>query len=74
MEQTREELLRLAFNCLGRAASLLEAAGKDLMVIEVEQRRVYGGRTGPARVPRSKTSLPAATRLTGSGVDSPWRR
>jgi hypothetical protein len=74
MQQTREELLRLAFNCLGQAAKLLDAAGDDLLVIKGEGRRACGGREGSVRVRRSKTSLPAATSLTGSGIDSPWRR
>ena len=42
MQQTREELLRLAFECLRRAARLLDAAGDDLLVINGEERRAYG--------------------------------
>ena len=79
MQQTREELLRLAFECLRRAARLLDAAGDDLLVINGEERRACGRREGSVRVRRlrvrrSKTSLPAASGLTGSGIDSPWRR
>ena len=72
MQQTREELLRVAFECLRRAARLLDAAGKDLLVINGEERRACRGREGSVRVRRSKTSLPVTTSL--SGIDSPWRR
>ena len=72
MQQTREELLRLAFECLRRAARLLDAAGDDLLVINGEERRASGRRRGPVPTRRSKTSLPVATSL--SGIDSPWRR
>ena len=58
MQQTREELLRLAFECLRRAAKLLDAAGDDLLVIKGEKRRACGRREGSVRVRRSKTSLP----------------
>jgi hypothetical protein len=74
VQQDREELLRLAFDCLGRAARLLDAAGKDVLVTKEEERRACGGRGGSVRVRRSKTSLPAASSLSGSGIDSPWRR
>ena len=47
MQQTREELLRMAFECLRRAARLLDAAGDDLLVINGEERRAYGRRRGP---------------------------
>jgi hypothetical protein len=50
MQQTREELLRLAFDCLGRAARLLKLAEKDLLVIKGEDRR-YGVRGGAAKSP-----------------------
>lgn len=36
MQQTREELLRMAFECLRRAARLLDAAEDDLLVIKGE--------------------------------------
>ena len=49
MQQTREELLRLAFECLRRAARLLDAAGDDLLVINGEERRASGRRRGPVR-------------------------
>ena len=74
MQQTKEEFLRMAFECLGRAARLLDAAGKDMLVIKGEKNRAYGGRAGSVRACRSRTSLPSATRLTGSRIDSPWRR
>jgi hypothetical protein len=70
MQQTREELLRLAFDCFERAARLLDLAAKDLLVIKGEERR-YSVRGGAVRTRRSKTSLPAATTLTGSGIGSP---
>ena len=71
MQQTREELLRLAFECLRRAARLLDAAGDDLLVINGEERRAPGRRKGSVPVRRSKTSLPVATSLTGSGSIRP---
>jgi hypothetical protein len=75
MQPTKEELLSLAFECLRRAARLLDAAGDDLLVIKGEgRRRACRGREGSVRVRRSKTSLPAASNLTGGGLDSPWRR
>jgi len=57
MQQTREELLRLAFDCLGRAARLLDLAEKDLLVMKGEERR-YGIRGGAVRTRRSRTSPP----------------
>jgi hypothetical protein len=48
MQQTREELLRLASDCLGRAARLLDLAEKDLLVMKGEERR-YSVRGGAAR-------------------------
>jgi hypothetical protein len=70
MQQTREELLRLAFDCVARAARLLDLAEEDLLVMKGEERR-YGVRGGAARTRRSKTSLPATSTLTGSGISSP---
>jgi hypothetical protein len=59
MQQTKEELLRLAFECLRRAARLLDAAGDDLLVIKGEGRGACGGREGSVRVRRSRpASLP----------------
>ena len=72
MQPTKEELLSLAFECLRRAARLLDAAGDDLLVINGEGRRACGRRRGPVATRRSKASLPVATSL--SGIDSPWRR
>jgi hypothetical protein len=69
MQQTREELLRLAFDCFERAARLLDLAEKDLSVIK--KRRAYGVRRGAFRARRSKTSLPTATTLAGSEIGSP---
>ena len=73
MQQTREELLRMAFECLRRAARLLDAAGDDLLVINGEKRRASGRRRGPVPTRRSKASLAVATSLKKRDQFA-WRR
>jgi hypothetical protein len=86
--QTREELLQLAFQCLGQAARLLDAASEDLLVIRRRGRRVVGTRDGD---PGGLPALHGDRRLVGrsrqsragrsgeiesvrhSPMDSPWR-
>ena len=50
MQQTKDEFLRMAFECLRRAARLLDAAGKDMLVIKrrEEQRLWWTRRFGPS--------------------------
>jgi hypothetical protein len=83
MQQTKEELLRLACKCLGQAALLLDAAGEDLLTIRNDGRGAARKRIrGPVRA-RRQTSLPPAANLISAGnvggvcfsrIDSPWRR
>jgi hypothetical protein len=74
MQQTKEELLRLAFICLGQAAKILDAAGQDVLASEGDRRAVGKGLRGRVRA-RRRSSLPSARRLiTAENVNSPWRR
>jgi hypothetical protein len=83
MQQTKEELLRLAFICLGQAAKILDTAGEDLLAISNDGRGAARKKIrGPVRA-RRNTSLPPATSLITAGnvggvcyrrTDSPWRR